>query len=251
MKNTLLIVSLFLFIFSGFASNAYTEEKILHYHSDIEILPSRKVRVTETIKVYVGGRIFKHGIFRELPLSYEYKGGNVHVGFELVSVKKNGTIEEYHIKKMDNGVAIYIGKKEVFLNNDFYTYEIVYVVDEVLLFNEKFDEIYWNVNGNGWGVRMDSLSATVYPPKGAKIKQFNGYTGAFGATDKEFSIKESGNSITYMFNGTVDYYENMTVAVGWEKGFVTYPTFWDKLWLWIKTYILYVIGGGGLLANAL
>ena len=156
-------------------------EKVLSFHSNIEILANNHVKVTERIKVYINGDIFKRGIYREIPLSYDYRGGNVHVGFELLSVKKNGEEEDYFTEKKDNGIVIYVGDEDIFLAESLYVYEISYEVSDVLLYNEKFDELYWNVNGNGWEVEMDQLSATIHYPKGAELIQYDGYTGRFGA----------------------------------------------------------------------
>ncbi|MBL1280897.1 MAG: DUF2207 domain-containing protein [Fluviicola sp.] len=250
MKIFISFFFLFCLFFTSFSQNSIeNSEKVLNFHSNIEILANNHVRVSETIKVVVKGIVFKRGIFREIPLSYDYKGGNVHVGFDLLSVKKEGEEENYFTKKKDNGIIIYVGNEDVFLKEGVYTYEIVYEVSDVLLYNEEFDEFYWNVNGNGWEVQMDKLSATIIYPKGAELIQYDGYTGQFGENNKDFETKTNDNSITYTFTKKVGYKEGLSVAVAWEKGFVTYPTLLDKLWLWVKTYILYVVGALGLFLN--
>src|SRR3989338_7396070 len=134
-------------------------EHILSYHSDIYVQKNCHVKVVETILVYAEGVNIQRVIFRELPPSYLYKGGNFHVGFELQSVRRDGRPEPYHTEFMSNGIKIYAGDANVFLPAGYYTYEFTYDVSHVLHFDEKFDELYWNVNGNGWEFTIDSLSA--------------------------------------------------------------------------------------------
>ena len=39
----------------------------------------------------------------------------------------------------------------------------------------------------------------------------------------------------------------MTVAVAWDKGHLVYPTAWEEFLFWVQSYILWVIGGLGIL----
>ena len=50
-------------------------------------------------------------------------------------------------------------------------------------FFDNYDELYWNVTGNGWIFPIDKASATIHLPAGAKILQNSFYTGAQGSTD--------------------------------------------------------------------
>jgi uncharacterized membrane protein YgcG len=222
-------------------------ERIVHYHSDIRVQTNSEVLIRETIKVYAAGNDIKRGIFRDLPLSYEYKGGNHHVGFKLLSVEKDGKPEPHHTEWLSNGIRIYAGDEDTFLDPGFYTYVILYRVDHVLGYFDDFDEIYWNVNGNGWDFQIDSISATVYLPKGAKMHRFDGYTGVFGSTEKEFSVQNDSTQITYAGTRMFSYGENLTVAVAWDKGHLVYPSSWDNVMYWCKTYALFLIAACGLI----
>lgn len=222
-------------------------ERIVHYHSDIRIQTNCDVFITETIKVYAAGNTIKRGIFRDLPLSYEYKGGNHHVGFELLSVEKEGKPEPYHTEWLDNGIRIYVGEESTHLSPGFYTYKLNYRVHHVLGFFDDFDELYWNVNGNGWQFQIDSISATVHLPAGAMIKRFDGYTGEFGSTEKEFTVLKDTQQITYAGTRIFSYGENLTVAVAWDKSHLVYPSSWDNFIYWCKTYALFLIAACGLI----
>lgn len=215
-------------------------EHILDYHSDIVVESSSDVVITETIKVFAEGYNIKRGIYRELPLSYLYKGGNYHVGFELLQVLKDGEPENYHTKWRSNGIAIYIGSQDVLLPRGYYTYTIKYKVDNVLGYFEDRDEIYWNINGTGWGFIIDSLSADIHFPEGAKLIDYKGYTGAFGEAGEEYEAHAEGNTVHFKTTTYFSAGENLTVAVGWEKGHVAYPTGFDKFLHFLEVYAIYV-----------
>jgi uncharacterized membrane protein YgcG len=240
-----------LFLFCNLVVFGQNEEyeRIVFFYSDIRVQPSSDVLIHETIKVYAEGNDIKRGIFRDLPLSYAYKGGNVTVGFELLSVKRDGRPEPYHTEWIENGVRIYAGDEDVFLNTGYYTYSIEYKVNHVLGYFKEFDEIYWNVNGNGWAFQIDSVSATVYLPKGAKMKRLDAYTGQFGEKGKDFSVQQQEDKILFSTTRPFSYYENMTVAVAWNKGLINYPTPWENFLFWLKTYILWVLAILGLLTG--
>lgn len=224
----------------------YEYERIIHFHSDLEVQKNCDLLVTETIKVYSKSSYIKRGIFRDIPLSYDYRGGNVKVGFELLEIKKNGKNEPYHTEWLDNGIRIYIGSEDVYLKPGEYTYEITYRVDHVLGFYEKYDEVYWNINGNGWQLVIDSISAKVTFPEGAELVQHDGYTGKYGSKEKEFKSRLEGNSVIYSGTKELLAEESLTVAVAFEKGHLEYPTFFEKMWYWIRSYILWVIAVVGL-----
>ncbi len=240
------IFLIFTFVSFSAISQYVDYEHIISYHSDILVQENCELEVIETIKVYADGQRIERGIYRDLPLSYEYRGGNVHVGFELFDVRRDGESEPYHTEWLSNGIRIYVGDKDVYLNSGYYTYQLHYKVDHVLGFFEDFDEIYWNINGNGWDFTIDTVSARVIFPEGAKLVRYDGYTGLFGSTEKDFTTKVEGNYVYFTSSQALTAGENMTVAVAWEKNHLIYPTAVEQFWFWVRSNILWVIGILGL-----
>ena len=254
MRKIALVLSLCFAFFSN-AQDAneqdlYTEQ-ILNYHSDIEILNNCNVLITETIEVYALGNNIQRGIFRDLPLSYKYKGGNVHVGFNLISVKRDGHKEPYHTENMSNGIRIYAGSSDVYISNGIHKYQFTYEVDHVLGLFDEFDELYWNVNGNGWAFNINQVSATIHYPSGAKPIRHDAYTGKWGIQGNHFTVKEYEDSIHIATTRRFVSGENLTIAVAWEKDHLTYPTAAENLLYWIQSYILWIIGGMGIIIGFL
>ena len=52
-------------------------------------------------------------------------------------------------------------------------------------FFKDYDELYWNVTGNGWAFRYTEASATIHLPHGASLKQYALYTGVTGGSGKD------------------------------------------------------------------
>lgn len=244
-----------LLFFQGILFAQQTEdhtERIITFHSEIHIRKNCTADITERITVYAGGIDIRHGIFRDLPLYYEFEGGETEVGFQLNKTLCDGKSVDYHTENLSNGIRIYLGDKESFVSPGIHTYEINYTVDHVLnLSNSKFDELYWNVNGLGWEFTIDTVSAAVYFPEGATVKEVNAYTGSEGSSGKDYTSKTLEDHVFFMSSRTFGAHENLTFSVTWNKGKLRYPTANEEFIYWIKTHFLWVIGAFGLLVTLL
>ncbi len=66
--------------------------------------------MTETIKARAEGDRIKHGIYRDFPLyTLDADGKLTKVGFNIVSVKRDGAVEYWDTKWIDGGIRIYVG----------------------------------------------------------------------------------------------------------------------------------------------
>ena len=229
----------------------HSEEFILHFHSDIRVQKNCTVLITEHIRVLALGERIQRGIYREIPLEYQYKGGHYTVGFELISAKRDGKSENYHTENADNGIRIYFGSKDVYLTPDIYEYELTYRVDHVLGLKENYDELYWNVNGNGWDFTIDTLSADLYYPEKASLLQYAAYTGAFGEDGKDFTADTIGSGMHFETTRPMTAKENLTIAVGWSKDHLVYPTKMENFLYWLKVYALWLLMAVGIIGTLL
>jgi len=155
-------------------------ERILEFNSRMQVQQDGSMTVTEEISVVCARQQIKRGIYRDFPTKYKDRYGNkVKVGFEVLEVLRDGFSEPYHFKELSNGKRVYIGKKEVFLKPGTYTYTITYKTDRQLGFFDDFDELYWNVTGNGWEFVIEKVEALVVLPPGADVLKSAAYTGRF------------------------------------------------------------------------
>ena len=206
-------------------------EKILNFNSLIVIHQDSTMTVTETITVRAAGDQIKRGIYREFPTKYKNRqGGTVQVRFDVQEVLRDGRQEPYHIEDASNGVRVYIGDKDVFLESGDYTYTLTYITDRQLGFFKDFDELYWNVTGNGWAFTIDRAAAVIELPPGATLVQSAGYTGPVGAKGQDFRQgQDSQGRVIFSTTRPLAPDEGLTVAVAWPKGLVKYPTTREKM----------------------
>ena len=205
------------------AGDVAAEERILDFSSTVLIDPDGSLLVSEDITVRSEGDQIKRGIVREFPTIYRGASGRtVRVGFKLVEVLRDGQAEPHHVETQDNGVAIYIGSRDVLLPRGEYRYRITYQSTRQLGYFETHDELYWNVNGNGWRLPLDTVRCTVILPDGALALDAVAYEGPAGSTD---SRKYQGGQDRVIFESSRAYRpgEGLTVAVSWPKGFVAEP----------------------------
>jgi uncharacterized membrane protein YgcG len=221
-----------LFALPGPAAAAYGgPERIRDFKSFIVVHPDATMTVTETITVNSTGREIRRGIIREFPTIYKDRFGNtIKVGFEVKEVLKNGRPEPYHLEAFKNGQKIYIGAKNVFLQPGIYTYTITYNTDRQLGYFKDFDELYWNVTGNGWTFPIDHAEAVVVLPPGAKVLKSAAYTGPMGAKGQDFRVsRDRAGNIVFTTTSGLGPREGLTIAVAWPKGLVAEPSGEAKL----------------------
>jgi len=219
---TAIIACLWLIIPSTVAA----EERVLAFSSYITVHEDASLTVRETIKVRVRQIAIKRGVVREFPTTYETKSGSkVSVGFEVLSVERDGKSEPYHIKKSNDGVRVYMGRSGRLLTSDDYTYVLTYRTTWQVGFFEDHDELYWNVTGNGWRLPIDKVEAVVELPAGASITSHAAYTGRYGESGKYFSVDaDIDNSLRFRTTKKLDKGEGLTIVAAWPKGFVHEPS---------------------------
>ncbi len=211
-------------------------ERILLFSSRIRVDPDSSVTVTETIQVNCRREEIKRGIVRAFPTTYINRfHKRVTVRFEVTEVTRDGRPEPYHLEKAPNGIRIFVGRSDVFLDAGEYTYTLTYVTDRQLGYFDTFDELYWNVTGSQWSLPIDRAEAEIELPAGARVLEHSGYTGPDGATGNDYQADQSGgNRMAFSTTRPLKPYEGLTVAVSWPKGLVQQPSTAENLGTMLK-----------------
>ena len=231
---------------------AAAAEVILSYHSDIQVAADGELTVAETITVNAEGRDIRRGIFRDFPLTMEDdEGRTVRVGFEVLSVTRDGEPENWRTESITGGIRIYTGSEDVFLDRGEHTYVITYRTDRQIRYFDDHDELYWNVTGNGWSFRIEQASARVTLPEGARITDTVAYTGPRGAADTDVTMRVRDNSAVFATTRPLAPNEGLTIVVGIEKGVIAPPSADDLRSWWFRDNINAILGFGGLALVAL
>jgi len=230
-------------LLAGAAPGSAQSERILNFKSFITVNPDASMTVIENLTVRCARREIKRGIIRDFPTTYRDRLGNtVRVNFEVTEVLRDDQPEPYHIQRVSNGVKIYIGQKDVLLKPGVYTYTIRYQVDRELGFFKDFDELYWNVTGNGWTFPIDHAEAVIELPPGAKILRYAAYTGSQGERGRDFTAQPGDHDIVFQTTRGLAPKEGLTVAVAWPKGVVHEPTGQEQMGFFLRDNVAMFIG---------
>jgi len=212
---------------------ALATEQILRFHSDIEVLADSTMRVTEMIRVVAEGQQIRRGIYRDFPTDYRDRLGNrIRVGFEVLTVTRNGLNETFFTEPYSNGVRVYVGSANRLLEPGEYEYALTYRTSRQLGYFENHDELYWNVTGNGWGFPINEASARVRLPNGVLKDDMavEGYTGPSGAAGQDYTAGIDGDGEAWIRTTRgLRPQEGLTLVVSWPKGAVHEPAALERM----------------------
>lgn len=184
-------------------------EMIKNFESTIRVESDASVTVSERITVNREGKQIRRGIYRDLPWT---RG----VGYRVLSVRRDGKPEPYFTENANGRFRINTGTDEFLPHNGLYTFEITYQASGIVRAFDGYDEVYWNATGNDWNFPIEKASARVIVPHGAKVLQTASYAGKRGSKTPAAFDPETGVFSAAYLNPN----EGLTVAVGFEKGFV-------------------------------
>jgi uncharacterized membrane protein YgcG len=196
------------------------------FHSAIRIQADGVLDVVERIAVEAEGREIRRGILRDFPTDYRDRFGNrVKVPFDVRKVMRNGAVESWTSERLPNGVRLRIGRAESLLSPGTHVYEITYRTARQIGHFPDHDELYWNVNGNGWTLPFDHISAEVQLPKAVPAHELRAeaYTGAQGARGRDYQYMVRDGGVGFTSTARFRAYEGMTIVVGFPKGIVGEP----------------------------
>lgn len=199
---------------------------VIHdFHGDITVEPGSGLRVEE--RVVVDYSEPRHGIYRTIPVRYtDGKGFAYSMGFRLQEVVDgSGARQTVHVSSPGRYVKLRIGDADRTVTGRV-TYTIRYRMTDALGAFPEHDEIYWNVTGHEWNTRIEHASARVHlpAPLPADSLEVASYAGRFGTRDRAARVAypEPG-TVSFDLAGPLGPLQGLTVAVGWPKGYVTFP----------------------------
>lgn len=153
------------------------------FRADITIRPDGSLAIIESVDVDFDG-LQKQGIFRDIPTRYQYD--DTHDRLYRLSVRgvtdASGRGVPYQVSVGDTMTEIKIGDANRTVSGK-QTYRISYTVAGALNAFADHDELYWNVNGDQWGVPTTIASATVLVPVAGALQRVTCFQGPSGSTE--------------------------------------------------------------------
>lgn len=176
-----------------------------------------------------------HGIERAIPTTYD--GHPTHLEINSVT-SGNGAPRNYTIYESNGNSVVRIGDADTYVHG-LQTYLITYTQQDVTLrpSDKAINEFYWDINGTGWNVPFDHVSARVHMSQ-SLTAQLNGdatcYVGPQGSGEQcaiNKTTDDEGATFTIPPTRELGVGENATLAIGFRDGtFAAYqPTLWERV----------------------
>ncbi len=244
------IISGLFLSFNAYAADGidnFDSEKIDNFSVMIKINTDASLDISEKIE-YDFGANSKHGIIRNIPVRYRARGGNFNLRVSDVSVKdKNGTAYLFSEFYAGNDLNLKIGDADKTVSGK-KIYVINYKIDRAINYFDSYDEMYWNVIGNDWGVAIDKTEVTVILPVDIAKEQVQKicFAGALGdkypCSNSDYIYKYNlVQSVVFKQDSSFAPGQGLTVVVGFPKGLVAAPSFAGSMFEilkdnWILTF---------------
>ena len=187
------------------------------YNVDININEDNSFDITEHISTYFNEQ--RHGIYRTIPSRNQIKrtDGTSH------SVKakiKNVKVSENCDVSIENGnYVLQIGDADTYVEGEHdYTVKYTYMLGEDQ--NNGFDELYYNIIGDGWDTYIQNVTFKITMPKEfdkSKLGFSIGNYGTVGTYDINYDVND--NIITGSVARTLEPNEAVTVRLELEDGY--------------------------------
>jgi uncharacterized membrane protein len=220
MKKLLLIIFIFVIVFLPKLS--FAGENIANFNIVFEINSDTSVDVIEEI-LYDFEDLQRHGIYRDIPIKYQARGGNFELRLSDISVTdENGRSYDFSKTISGGNVSIKIGDANKFVTGQ-KVYIIKYKIKRALNYFDNHDEFYWNAIGNDWKIPLNNISAKVILPRSDKDIQKDCFVGYFGTQEKCSSVEKNSKEIIFTSRNLLPG-EGITLVVGFSKGIVSQPS---------------------------
>jgi uncharacterized membrane protein YgcG len=194
------------------------------FASDIEVQREGGLLITEAIDVDFLRLSDRHGIFRDIPVLYQWDLDPKMLRAYQIDVRSvrdaNGRGLTYETSQNDANFRIRIGDADRTVSGK-QTYRITYSVRGALNSFADHDELYWNVNGGDWEVPMRVVSATVHTAFDA-FTTATCFEGPIGST-KSCQSSVSPQRATFNATSALPAGDQLTIVTALRKGAVTVP----------------------------
>lgn len=231
-KRFVSVVLFFFFLIIFNVEEIQATETINSFYSIIEINQDTTLSITEQIQFTTDIR--KHGIYRYIPVRYNKDGVVEVLPISQISVTDDQGNKIPFTRSSDgNFVTLKIGDPDTtFLGEK--NYVISYTVERGINQFEEYNELYWDITGEGWQIPIQQSSASVVSNY-APILQVECYSGPVGGDDGLCNFESGEHQATFTYLNEISYGDNITVVLSFPKDSeLIFPSQTDLLLFWIK-----------------
>ncbi len=210
--------------YDSYDYDSYVTEAIRDYNVYITVNPDASVDVMEEI-LYDFGYDQRHGIYRNIPLSYW--DGETYIDTEITNISvvdEEGTEYQYE-EYRGYDLELKIGDPDATITGQHW-YIISYTAHAIINGFETHDELYWDAIGTDWSVPIDSSEVLVTIPEGGSVdtNYTTCYTGSYGTQYEQNCTATVWSDTQFYFAAdNLGYYEGLTVVAGFDTSLVRTP----------------------------
>lgn len=232
-----LICQAFLPVFSAQAATYANNFYFKNYQADFYLSKAEdntsRLRVVEEFTAVFPSSNQNHGITRVIPYTNQ-NGQNLTMvsdDYLEINVWHNGKAERPHsVEGGDGYFKVYLGDADTYVHGE-HTYKLEYEFRNVITkFDEdgkKWQELYWDTNGNDWQQRFENVAVNLHFEDQDIAAAFTGdawcYIGRYGASDQSrCKITKSNDGLTFT-TGKLSAHENLTFDVEFKPDTFAVP----------------------------
>ncbi len=194
-------------------------EQIRSFDARIDVETDATIHVREQI-VYDFSTLERHGIFRQIPFSYQASSTTYTAPISSVTVTDaDGTPRRFQESRTGSELTLKIGDPDVTVSGE-QTYIITYSVTGPFLYFTDRDELYWNVVGS-WSVPIDRASVLVNLPLDTTVLDaacYQGVQGSVETCDEGTRLISDERAGYHAAANELATQEGFSVAVAFPKG---------------------------------
>lgn len=211
------------------------------FRSDVTVRPDATLEVREEIALDNGGKYYRYGFIRNLPIGSEdrwdrkyvreYKRDN-GIRVKILEVTEDSQPVKYEQGQGYGYSQLRVGEKDVPLATGEHRYVIRYSVNGALKLSASGDTLYWNANGHERDVPIAEAILCVHLPAGVSAADVTAEPRVAGRGVSSPRRPETELDRADEDAGTVTYRathlgprQSLSVAVSWPAGYVHAPKF--------------------------
>lgn len=187
------------------------------YDVDIVVNKDNTFDITERITTYFN--LPKHGIYRKIPLRNEVIRVDGTTSENRAKISNLKVSDKYSTSRNGLDYVIKIGSADKFITGK-KEYTITYKYDIGKDPIKDYDELYYNIIGDGWDTVIGNITFKITMPETFDKSKLGFSSGRYGSTDNELISYEVNDNVIYgRYNGILGTGQSLTVRLELPEGY--------------------------------
>lgn len=190
---------------------------ITAYDVNIYVQEDNVLSITENIDVYFNEE--RHGIYRNIPKENRVERADGSIDYTKAKIRNIRCSDDFEKSSSNTQISLQIGDPDYTITGrKHYTISYDYHLGQDV--GDGFDELYYNIIGDGWDTYIDNVSFTITMPKEFDPDAVGFSAGEYGFAGTDsilFSV--NGTEITGYLTQELAPYEACTIRIELEEGY--------------------------------